>query len=361
MRESLKALLAIGWSVEHTEGDIAIPRGGSIRRQSKAGMSAEGSTPFNYNPHPVDMTNLTLSREMQNMAERLAENAHDIWAKKKREDLNSSGGTIHAQLVPYDLLTDKEKRKDRERSQEFLKYLQYQGYKLHRPSRGGQSETEQATIAPPVEARFAYSLLEKLNQYADRATINMKLLKPSTTFSRRTSFKTSSRDIKFFSKVVLPLMEKYFSTHRNYFTAIATATNNIGAASLKEKEMVAALFCKLASLLRAKLTAFGADVRITVRCLQVLVKGIDAKSLVKNCPEFIRTSMLTFFNNTADDLGHTILNLQEGKYSHLRGTHLKTSTSLFYVNFVILPVLTAMFDHLSLCEYGSDLLRKYIF
>lgn len=49
------------------------------------------STPFNYHPHPVDMTNLTLSREMQNMAERLAENAHDIWAKKKNEELTTCG------------------------------------------------------------------------------------------------------------------------------------------------------------------------------------------------------------------------------------------------------------------------------
>lgn len=37
------------------------------------------------------------------------------------------------------------------------------------------------------------------------------------------------------------------------------------------------LFCKLASLLRQRLAAFGPDVRIAVRCLQVLVKGIDAK------------------------------------------------------------------------------------
>ncbi|XP_069698288.1 ryanodine receptor isoform X7 [Periplaneta americana] len=359
VRESLKALLAIGWTVEHTEVEVPSNNRNSTRRQSKA-SPIDKATPFNYHPHPVDMTNLTLSREMQNMAERLAENAHDIWAKKKKEELTTCGGAVSPQLVPYDLLTDKEKRKDRERSQEFLKYLQYQGYKLHRPIRGGGAESEQGGAATNVELRFAYSLLEKLIQYLDTASINMKLHKPSSTFSRRNSFKTSTRDIKFFSKVVLPLMEKYFSTHRNYFIAVATATNNVGAASLKEKEMVASLFCKLANLLRSRLAAFGADVRITVRCLQVLVKGIDAKSLVKNCPEFIRTSMLTFFNSTAEDLGHTIQNLQDGRYSHLRGTHLKTSTSLFYINGVVLPVLTAMFDHLAACEYGSDLLLDEI-
>lgn len=231
---------------------------------------------------------------------------------------------------------------------------------IHRPSRSDIIDGEQGATQAAIELRFSYSLLEKLIAYLDRASINMKLLKPSTTFSRRTSFKTASRDIKFFSKVVLPLIEKYFSTHRGYFIAVATATNNIGAASLKEKEMVAAIFCKLASLLRQRLSAFGPDMRITVRCLQVLVKGIDAKTLVRMCPEFIRTSMLTFFNNTADDLSQTIINLQEGKYAHLRGTHLKTSTSLTYVNQVILPVLTAMFDHLASCDYGSDMLLDEI-
>lgn len=187
---------------------------------------------------------------------------------------------------------------------------------VSRPSFSQVADGEQGAVLAPVELRFAYSLLEKLIAYLDRATINMKMLRPSATFSRRTSFKTASRDIKFFSKVVLPLMEKYFSSHRGYFIAVATATNNVGAASLKEKEMVASIFCKLASLLRHRLSAFGPDIRITVRCLQVLVKGIDAKSLVKNCPEFIRTSMLTFFNNTADDLGQTIINLQDVRRLH---------------------------------------------
>lgn len=79
----------------------------------------------------------------------------------------------------------------------------------NRPARaGGLSDTEQATAQATGELRFAYSLLEKLIQYTDRASINMKLLKPSSTFSRRSSFKTCTRDIKFFSKVTTVIFYK---------------------------------------------------------------------------------------------------------------------------------------------------------
>lgn len=45
------------------------------------------------------MTNLTLTREMQNMAERLAENSHDIWAKKKKEELMICGESLFICMV----------------------------------------------------------------------------------------------------------------------------------------------------------------------------------------------------------------------------------------------------------------------
>lgn len=60
----------------------------------------DSNSPFNYHPHPVDMTNLTLSREMQNMAERLAENAQDIWAQKKMEELATCGGKFNLLFLP---------------------------------------------------------------------------------------------------------------------------------------------------------------------------------------------------------------------------------------------------------------------
>ena len=36
-----------------------------------------------------------------------------------------------------------------------------------------------------TEKRFAYSLLEKLLEYVDKASYNMKNVKPGTRFSRR--------------------------------------------------------------------------------------------------------------------------------------------------------------------------------
>ena len=43
-----------------------------------------------------------------------------------------SGGGVHPQLVPYDILTEKEKRADWDRAKELLKFLQYQGYRMIR-------------------------------------------------------------------------------------------------------------------------------------------------------------------------------------------------------------------------------------
>ena len=112
--------------------------------------------------------------------------------------------------------------------------------------------------------------------------------------------------------------------------------------------------------MRDRLSCFGFDSYQAVKCVQVLVKAIDARSLAKNRPEFIRTSMLTFFNNCAEDLEKTIVNLHEGKYPHLRGTHLKTSTSFKYVFEVLVPVLTSAFDHLAMYDYGVDLVTDEI-
>jgi len=343
IRDAVKAMLALDWHIEYSEG----------AGQTTAPASHDNN-PNNYRPQPADMTNLTLSREMMNLSERLSEDGHDIQALREKMELNRrNGGPINLCLVPFDLMTETEKKKNRERCQELLKYIQFTGYNLYKAK---QNEGDSSADSKNPENRFAYRLLEKLISYLDTAASSMKILKPSANFTRRNSFSRPNKNVKFFVRVVLPLIEKYFGHTRNYFTAVATAASTAGASTIKEKEYVASLFCKLANLLRQKKSAFGADSPQAVKCLQILIKAVDARSLAKSRPDFVRTSMLTFFNNGASDLEKTIANLRQGKYPLLRGTHIKTCTSLKYIFDVLGPVFISTFDHLCALEYGQDLL-----
>ena len=347
IRDALAAMLSLGWHVEYVEGS---GDGGSKRDL----QGSQATSPHNYNPTPADLTALSLSKELLSLAERLAEDEHDIQSRARKSELEmGGGGAINLTLVPFDLLTEKEKKKNRDRCQELLKYIQFQGYNLYKGVKG--EGAQQGNAAKNPENRFAYNLLDKLISYLDACVSGMKLVRPSTNFTRRNDFKKSTKGVKFFFKVVLPVVEKYFSHHKGYFIAVGAAAAQAGVATISEKEYVAALFCKIVKLMRDRLSCFGFDSYQAVKCVQVLVKAIDARSLAKNRPEFVRTSMLTFFNNCAEDLEKTIVNLHEGKYPHLRGTHLKTSTSFKYVFEVLVPVLTSSFDHLAMYDYGVDL------
>ncbi|KAK6101668.1 RIH domain family protein [Brugia pahangi] len=351
--ECLRALLVWNYSIELTDHDAADK---AVQNNTSLGSSIE-----NFNPKPVDLSNMTLEKDMTGIAEKMAEESHKIWAKKVLADLNR-GGTMPPQLVPWDLLTDFERRKDRFRAAEILKFLQYHGYRVW-SSNKPEPSAERVKIdseRSSVEKRFAYNLLKKLIQYLEQASLKMKTIKPSQELTRQNSFRKEGQDVKFFEKVVLPLMHAYFNAHKNYFLANSSVVQT-GMASDKEKEMVANLFCRLASLLRFKNHAFGNVAKITVRCLQGLIQSLDLRTLVKINSDIVRTGLLTFFNNCADDLFSAVEELQNGgQYSLLRGQNLKSWVSLEFANQMIIPVLTTMFVHLAINHFGSDLLLDEI-
>ncbi|KAK6023897.1 hypothetical protein OSTOST_10304 [Ostertagia ostertagi] len=120
---------------------------------------------------------MTLEKDMVSAGEKMAEHSHLIWAKKVWNDLNTKGGFLPTILVPWDLLTDFERRKDRFRATEILKFVQYHGYHVESPkteqsldrakSEGERSSVEKRTLVKTNSDIIRTSLLTFFNNCAD--------------------------------------------------------------------------------------------------------------------------------------------------------------------------------------------------
>ena len=73
----------------------------------------------NYQPHPVDVSDVRLDEDLTELSEFLAENVHEVWSAQriaegwrygeKRDD----NARLHPGLLPYSELDEKEKEYDR--------------------------------------------------------------------------------------------------------------------------------------------------------------------------------------------------------------------------------------------------------
>lgn len=90
---------------------------------------------------------------------------------------------------------------------------------------------------PSIEKRFAYSFLQQLIRYVDEA--HQYILEFDGGSRSKGEHFPYEQEIKFFAKVVLPLIDQYFKNHRLYFLSAASRPLCSGGhASNKEKEMV---------------------------------------------------------------------------------------------------------------------------
>lgn len=94
---------------------------------------------MNYIPEPVDTSAVTLSHDLRELTERLAANAHDVWARRKLADGWTWGPIVdaaarkHPDLVPYDQLPDDKKEYDRDAAMETIKAILSLGYTIDKP------------------------------------------------------------------------------------------------------------------------------------------------------------------------------------------------------------------------------------
>ena len=92
-----------------------------------------------YELRPIDTSKIELPHEIQELTERLAENAHDSWARQRIEDgwrygpRRDDAKKEHPSLVPYAALPESEKKYDRDTATEALKAIIALGYHITKP------------------------------------------------------------------------------------------------------------------------------------------------------------------------------------------------------------------------------------
>ena len=91
---------------------------------------------FIYEPSPIGLDDVELSEDLSELQEAIAENAHEIWAKNRRDQGWSYGSERNDQkketpdMIPYCNLPESEKLYDREMAMQTLKLVKKLGFEI---------------------------------------------------------------------------------------------------------------------------------------------------------------------------------------------------------------------------------------
>jgi len=93
---------------------------------------------MDYQPAPINTTNIALNEEQLELVELLAKNNHEIWARQRLRDGWTYGPERndprkeHPSLIPYEELSDSERAYDEIMSAEMVKAMLALGFRIEK-------------------------------------------------------------------------------------------------------------------------------------------------------------------------------------------------------------------------------------
>ena len=89
-----------------------------------------------YEPHPIDLTDVEISDDLIELRDAIAENAHEVWAYNRKQEGWTYGPErddakkLHPDMIAYNKLPESEKLYDREMAINTIKLLKKLGWEL---------------------------------------------------------------------------------------------------------------------------------------------------------------------------------------------------------------------------------------
>ena len=90
----------------------------------------------NYNPNPIDVSDISLPPDILELSETIAKNVHDVWAHNRIQEGWTYGKERNDELkqtpclVPYEELPEEEKDYDRNSALSTLKLIYKLGFEI---------------------------------------------------------------------------------------------------------------------------------------------------------------------------------------------------------------------------------------
>lgn len=107
-------------------------------RPSKNYMVCASADTLEYQPHPIDVSDISLDDDLVELTESLAENAHEVWASGRKEEGWTYGAErddrlmTHPDIAPYIELPESEKQYDRDWAMHTIRLVKKLGFNITR-------------------------------------------------------------------------------------------------------------------------------------------------------------------------------------------------------------------------------------